>query len=120
MQKLLIALLLLAPLAGCGEDPMPPKRTAAPDPKPTVKAPDPAMTPKPPPPPPVEEKKPDVPPPVAINKMLLDPSLPEWVGAAPPEFKVKFSTSKGDFVMLVNREWSPRGADRFYGLVKNG
>jgi peptidyl-prolyl cis-trans isomerase A (cyclophilin A) len=33
---------------------------------------------------------------------------------------VKFSTSKGDFVVQVKREWAPVGADRFYNLVKNG
>jgi len=39
---------------------------------------------------------------------------------APAEFKVKFETSKGDFVVAVHREWAPRGADRFYELVKMG
>jgi peptidyl-prolyl cis-trans isomerase A (cyclophilin A) len=43
--------------------------------------------------------------------------------AAPPKpdtFKVKFETSKGDFVMLVDRAWAPRGAERFHQLVKEG
>jgi peptidyl-prolyl cis-trans isomerase A (cyclophilin A) len=40
--------------------------------------------------------------------------------AAPPEFKVKFDTSKGVFVVDVHRDWAPLGADRFYELVKNG
>jgi peptidyl-prolyl cis-trans isomerase A (cyclophilin A) len=39
---------------------------------------------------------------------------------APEEFKVKFETTKGDFVVDVKRAWSPNGADRFYNLVKNG
>lgn len=39
---------------------------------------------------------------------------------APASFKVKFSTSKGDFVVQCNREWAPNGADRFYNLVKAG
>ncbi len=39
---------------------------------------------------------------------------------APDLFKVKFTTTKGDFVVEVHRDWSPRGADRFYNLVKNG
>ena len=34
-------------------------------------------------------------------------------------FDVKFVTTKGDFVVEVTRVWSPRGADRFYNLVKN-
>jgi peptidyl-prolyl cis-trans isomerase A (cyclophilin A) len=39
---------------------------------------------------------------------------------APAEFKVRFDTSKGPFVVDVHREWAPRGADRFYELVKGG
>jgi cyclophilin family peptidyl-prolyl cis-trans isomerase len=39
---------------------------------------------------------------------------------APDTFKAKFTTTKGDFVIQVNREWSPNGADRFYNLVKIG
>lgn len=37
---------------------------------------------------------------------------------APAEFNARFTTSKGDFVVQVTRAWSPRGADRFYNLVK--
>ncbi|HZE97614.1 MAG TPA: peptidylprolyl isomerase [Planctomycetota bacterium] len=114
MLKTTLALVLLA-LAACGEDPLPPKRTTAPESnppavKPEVKRPDPDTNK----PAAVEEKKPG-----AVSKILLDPSLPDWLVKAPAEFKVKFTTSKGDFIMLVNREWSPRGADRFYALVKN-
>lgn len=39
---------------------------------------------------------------------------------APTSFKVKFDTSKGVFMVQVNRDWAPNGADRFYNLVKNG
>ena len=39
---------------------------------------------------------------------------------APATFKAKFDTSKGAFVVEVNRDWAPNGADRFYNLVKNG
>ena len=39
---------------------------------------------------------------------------------APDAFRVKFETSKGDFVVEVNRAWAPNGADRFYNLVKSG
>ena|SRR5688572_24499838 len=52
--------------------------------------------------------------------VLLDPALPVWKEKAPDEFKVKFTTSKGDFVIQVERAWSPNGADRFYTLAKNG
>jgi peptidyl-prolyl cis-trans isomerase A (cyclophilin A) len=36
---------------------------------------------------------------------------------APDSFRVKFETSRGDFVVLVNRSWAPKGADRFHELV---
>jgi peptidyl-prolyl cis-trans isomerase A (cyclophilin A) len=39
---------------------------------------------------------------------------------APAAYKVKFDTSKGAFVVEVTRAWAPKGADRFYNLVKNG
>jgi peptidyl-prolyl cis-trans isomerase A (cyclophilin A) len=39
---------------------------------------------------------------------------------APDAFRVKFETSRGDFVLDVTRAWAPNGADRFYNLVKHG
>lgn len=39
---------------------------------------------------------------------------------APEQFLAKFETSKGPFVVRVERAWAPLGADRFYNLVKNG
>ena len=39
---------------------------------------------------------------------------------APSEFKVKFDTSKGEFIVEVHRDWAPHGADRFHELVKSG
>ena len=39
---------------------------------------------------------------------------------APDTYKARFETSKGAFVIEVNRAWAPNGADRFYNLVKNG
>ena len=51
---------------------------------------------------------------------LLDPKSPAVNLTAPTEFKVKLETSKGDLVVKVVREWAPKGADRFYSLVKNG
>jgi peptidyl-prolyl cis-trans isomerase A (cyclophilin A) len=39
---------------------------------------------------------------------------------APDSYNVRFDTSKGQFIMTVNRNWSPIGADRFYTLVKTG
>ncbi|MDO8834819.1 MAG: peptidylprolyl isomerase [Vicinamibacterales bacterium] len=39
---------------------------------------------------------------------------------APASYKVKFDTSAGAFVIEVQRDWAPLGADRFYNLVKAG
>ena len=52
------------------------------------------------------------------GSVLKDPaSLNE---TAPAEFKVKFDTTAGEFIVEVYRDWAPHGADRFYNLVKNG
>src|SRR5207244_4982176 len=37
---------------------------------------------------------------------------------APEKYEVKFKTTRGDFTVMVKREWSPLAADRFYNLVK--
>ncbi len=50
---------------------------------------------------------------------LVDPSAETMNQTAPAEFDVLFNTSAGDFTIHVTREWAPRGADRFYSLVKN-
>ena len=39
---------------------------------------------------------------------------------APDKYKVRFKTTKGDIDIEVVREWAPKGADRFYNLVKVG
>lgn len=36
----------------------------------------------------------------------------------PDSFRVAFETSRGSFVVQVNRAWAPLGADRFYDLVQ--
>lgn len=51
------------------------------------------------------------------NPLLRPSALAE---EAPPTFQAEFETSTGTFVVEVNREWAPNGADRFYTLVKNG
>ncbi len=38
-------------------------------------------------------------------------------GPAPDSFRVAFETTRGHFVVQVNRAWAPLGADRFYRLV---
>jgi peptidyl-prolyl cis-trans isomerase A (cyclophilin A) len=49
---------------------------------------------------------------------LADPAA--LTERAPATYKAKFETSKGSFVVAVTRAWAPKGADRFYNLVKNG
>ena len=39
---------------------------------------------------------------------------------APATFRVNFDTSAGSFVVEVQRDLGPNGADRFYNLVKRG
>jgi len=39
---------------------------------------------------------------------------------APATFRARFETSQGPFLIEVQREWAPLGADRFYTLVKSG
>ena len=53
-------------------------------------------------------------------ELLQDPKSDAIKQESPAEFTVLFATSAGDFKIHVVREWSPRGADRFYNLVKNG
>ncbi|RYD38030.1 MAG: peptidylprolyl isomerase [Verrucomicrobiaceae bacterium] len=63
-------------------------------------------------------KAPPAPAPAVPAASLKDPSK---LNEKPPEsFKVKFTTTKGDFVIQVARAYSPNGVDRFYNLVKNG
>src|SRR5580658_334029 len=49
---------------------------------------------------------------------LLNP--PSLKAKAPAVFKARFTTTAGDFVVEVHREWAPLGADRFYNLVRYG
>jgi peptidyl-prolyl cis-trans isomerase A (cyclophilin A) len=54
----------------------------------------------------------------AARPSLLNPA--SLHAKAPDVFKAQFTTTKGDFVVEVHRDWAPIGADRFYNLVKNG
>jgi peptidyl-prolyl cis-trans isomerase A (cyclophilin A) len=51
------------------------------------------------------------------DRALLHPALLR--DKAPDEYKVKVTTTRGDFVVTVTRAWAPLGADRFYSLVKH-
>jgi peptidyl-prolyl cis-trans isomerase A (cyclophilin A) len=54
----------------------------------------------------------------AAGRSLLNPA--SLKAKAPDVYKVKFTTTKGDFVVQVTRAWAPLGADRFYNLARNG
>jgi peptidyl-prolyl cis-trans isomerase A (cyclophilin A) len=41
-------------------------------------------------------------------------------GQAPALYRVKMVTTKGAVLIEVHRDWAPRGADRFYALVRSG
>lgn len=49
---------------------------------------------------------------------LLNPA--SLTAKAPAVFKAKFTTTGGDFVVEVHRDWAPLGAGRFYNLVRYG
>jgi peptidyl-prolyl cis-trans isomerase A (cyclophilin A) len=51
------------------------------------------------------------------DRALLRPALLK--DKAPGSYQVKFSTTRGEFVVTVTRAWAPLGADRFYNLVKH-
>jgi len=50
----------------------------------------------------------------------LNPRDAWWRHKAPAVFRVKFETSKGDFVVESRREWAPQGAGRLYNLARAG
>jgi peptidyl-prolyl cis-trans isomerase A (cyclophilin A) len=54
----------------------------------------------------------------AARPSLLHPATLH--AKAPAVFQAKFTTTVGDFVVEVHRDWAPLGADRFYNLVRNG
>lgn len=73
--------------------------------------------------PPVVEKKtePVKPAPKAKPAFKGDLRNPASMTAkAPEQFNVVFETSKGKFTVEVHRSWAPKGADRFYNLVRGG
>ena len=51
------------------------------------------------------------------DRALLKPALLK--AQAPETYQVKFTTTKGEFVVTVTRAWAPVGADRFYNLVRH-
>lgn len=63
-------------------------------------------------------RRPVGPHPEADDARLLDPSRAN--ARAPDRFEVHFRTTRGDFVVDVQRAWAPRGVDRLYNLVAMG
>ncbi len=55
--------------------------------------------------------------PAAPDPALLHPA--QLTDHAPAVFAVRFTTTRGNFVVTVTRAWAPLGADRFYNLVKH-
>jgi peptidyl-prolyl cis-trans isomerase A (cyclophilin A) len=51
------------------------------------------------------------------SSALLNPAALK--ARAPDLYRVRFTTTHGDFVVEVHRDWAPLGADRFYNLVRN-
>ena len=64
---------------------------------------------------------------LALTVAACGPPIPrpdrEAVGPiprAPDQFTVSLETNKGLIELEVHRDWAPRGADRFYSLVRQG
>jgi peptidyl-prolyl cis-trans isomerase A (cyclophilin A) len=108
MKKISFALSVLMLAAGCTRKPAQPSQEVTTQPSPAVSAPAPAAA----------AQAPVAPGAAADQSALLSPE--KATEQAPAVFRAKFSTTKGDFTVEVHREWAPRGADRFYNLVKIG
>jgi cyclophilin family peptidyl-prolyl cis-trans isomerase len=55
---------------------------------------------------------------LACGFLLASCSKPAPKIVVPDVYRVKFETSKGDFIVEVTRAWAPRGADRFHELLR--
>jgi len=58
--------------------------------------------------------------PDASRAVLLQPMDRHWSQPAPEHFRVVVETTKGTFVLAIDRALAPRGADRFHQLVTAG
>ena len=54
----------------------------------------------------------------SVVSCLLAVACVASTARAPETFRVRFTTSRGPFVVEVHRSWAPIGADRFYDLVQ--
>jgi peptidyl-prolyl cis-trans isomerase A (cyclophilin A) len=105
--RLVVLLAVVAVVTGCRGT-----ETAAPSPAPTATAPAAAPATAAP------TSAPTAAPTASSLSVLRDPARAKE--QAPATFRVRFETTKGPFVVEVTRAWAPRGADRFYNLVKAG
>jgi peptidyl-prolyl cis-trans isomerase A (cyclophilin A) len=104
----IVALALALALPACGGSPAAPSEA-----KPAAVAATPSAAPS------TTEVAPEPAKPAAgPHEGLLDPSKAKLT--APATFKAKFETTKGDFVIEIQRDWAPNGVDRFYSLVTVG
>jgi len=114
MRHTLALACLLAVAAGC-------RRAESPAPSPaatTAVAPTPAAAVAPTPTASLSPKSPTPAATLDPRAALADPALA--TATAPETYRVRFDTTKGPFVVEVHRAWAPRGADRFYNLVRAG
>src|SRR4051794_4458044 len=72
-----------------------------------------------PPPPPVEPPA-KAPEPAKKAEPPAKKAEAPMSSTAPETFKVRFTTSKGPIVVQVHKDWAPKGAQRFYELVRAG
>jgi cyclophilin family peptidyl-prolyl cis-trans isomerase len=56
----------------------------------------------------------------APRAVLMNPKAPFWSEQAPEHYRVRITTTRGEFVVEAHRNWAPLGADRFYNLVRAG
>jgi peptidyl-prolyl cis-trans isomerase A (cyclophilin A) len=113
MRHTLALACLLVVASGCrrADSPSPAATAAvAPTAAPTV-APTPAGAPSP-------AATPSPAPTLDPRAALFDPAAGK--ATAPDTYRVRFETTKGPFVVEVRRAWAPKGADRFYNLVRAG
>jgi cyclophilin family peptidyl-prolyl cis-trans isomerase len=57
---------------------------------------------------------------VMLMLIVAGPLAAQETTAAPNQYFARVETTKGVFVLEINRDWAPRGADRFYSLVRGG
>ena len=53
----------------------------------------------------------------AVLVLLLAACGKSDKGVVPDVFRVKFTTTQGDFIVEATKAWAPRGVDRFHELV---